>query len=122
MRKLEDFFNLLPQGYKWAVEFRNLSWLAEETWHLLRKHNVTDTLVDEPLLPPDVVITAPHTCIRWHGHGKTPWYNYRYSEEKLKSWTEKIQQMEAKPLEVFGYFNNHYRAYAVENCVDMLRL
>jgi len=55
---LENFFGLLPTDFRFAVEFRHLSWMREETWKLLDKYGVAYTIVDEPLLSPDVKITA----------------------------------------------------------------
>ena len=70
-----------------SAEFRNTSWLedTESLYSLLRKHNVANTIVDEPLLPVDLTVTANFAFIRWHGKGKRVWYNYEYSEEELRS-------------------------------------
>lgn len=45
----------LQSQYKHAVEFRNLSWMRDETWELLRKYGVAYANVDEPLLPPTFI-------------------------------------------------------------------
>lgn len=119
--RLEEFFKALPQEYKWAVEFRNLSWLADETWELLKKYHVANTIVDEPLLPPDPIVTSPHVFIRWHGRGKKPWYNYNYSELELEPWVKSLRKLQRESHEIYGYFNNHFRAYAVKNCIQMMK-
>jgi uncharacterized protein YecE (DUF72 family) len=82
--KLESFLALLPDRPKFAVEFRDRSWLRQETYSLLEKYSVAYTIVDEPLLPPDVHATSDFAYIRWHGRGSRPWFNYRYSEEQLR--------------------------------------
>ena len=33
---LEAFFKLLDPTFRYAVEFRNLSWMRDETWNLLK--------------------------------------------------------------------------------------
>ena len=91
-KELEDFFKILPSHIKFAVEFRDLSWMREETWTLLEKHKVAYAVVDEPLLPPEVRFTASFAYFRWHGKGGRPWYNYRYSEEELKPWVPKVKE------------------------------
>lgn len=83
-KKLKDFFKLLPTHTRFAVEFRHPSWIREETWGLLEKYRVIYTIVDEPLLPPEIHITSDVAYFRWHGHGVRPWYNYRYSVEELE--------------------------------------
>jgi uncharacterized protein YecE (DUF72 family) len=120
--KLEDFFKVLPTHVKFAVEFREQSWMREETWKLLEKYNVAYTIVDEPLLPPEVHITSNIAYFRWHGRGARPWYNYRYRPEELEPWPQKIKEAAEKVEKVYGYFNNHYHGYAVENCLQVLEM
>jgi uncharacterized protein YecE (DUF72 family) len=121
-RQLEDFFKLLPTHIKFAVEFRDRSWIKNETWTLLDKYHVAYTIVDEPLLPPDVHVTSEIAYFRWHGHGTRPWYNYRYRPEELGPWVPKVQEVATKAEKVYGYFNNHYHGYAVENCLQIMEM
>jgi len=120
--ELEDFFKILPTHIKFAVEFRDLSWMKEETWKLLEKYHVAYTIVDEPLLPPEIHITSDIAYFRWHGHGAKPWYNYRYHAEELEPWIPKVKDTAERVEKVYGYFNNHYHGYAVENCLHVLEM
>ncbi|MCS7365848.1 MAG: DUF72 domain-containing protein [archaeon GB-1867-035] len=120
--RLESFLAILPDYVRFAVEFRDLSWLRSETFKLLEKYGVAYTIVDEPLLPPEVHVTADFACIRWHGRGKKPWYNYRYSEEELGEWIPKIREVASQVNVVYGYFNNHYHEYSIENCLIVLEM
>jgi uncharacterized protein YecE (DUF72 family) len=117
---LESFFTLLDPVFRYAVEFRNVSWLKEETWELLEKYGVAYVNVDEPLLPPEVHVTADFTYFRWHGRGKQPWFDYRYSEQELDEWVPKVRETAGKVKKIYGYFNNHYHGYAPENCLYLL--
>ncbi len=119
-KELEDFFKLLPTHVRFAVEFRHPSWMKEETWALLEKYRVIYAIVDEPLLPPEIHITSDVAYFRWHGHGTRPWYNYRYSVEELEPWILKVQDTAEKVDRIYGYLNNHYHGYAVENCLQIL--
>jgi uncharacterized protein YecE (DUF72 family) len=116
------FLTLLPEDFNFAVEFRNESWLKDDTWSLLREHNVAYTIVDEPLLPPSTVFTADFSYIRWHGRGQRPWFNYRYSEEELREWVPKVKESAEKTERVYGYFNNHFHGYAPENCIQLYEM
>jgi len=60
----EDFLSFIPDGYDFAAEFRDHSWMREETWRLLEKHDVAYCIVDEPLLPPEVHLTADFAYFR----------------------------------------------------------
>ncbi|MBS7650871.1 MAG: DUF72 domain-containing protein [Candidatus Bathyarchaeia archaeon] len=119
---LEEFFRILPESYRYAIEFRDKTWWNEETWKLLREYRVANTIVDEPLLPPEPVVTADFAYIRWHGRGRRPWYNYRYSIDELKPWIPRIMEVSEKTRNICGYFNNHYHGYAVENCLQILEM
>ncbi|MBD3204747.1 DUF72 domain-containing protein [Candidatus Bathyarchaeota archaeon] len=122
MGNLEDYLEVLPSNYEWAVEFRDNSWLVPETFDLLSQHNVAYTIVDEPLLPPELHFTADFSYIRWHGRGTNLWYDYEYSEEQLEDWVPKVEEIESKTRRTYGYFNNHFRANAVKNAVEFLDL
>jgi uncharacterized protein YecE (DUF72 family) len=120
--RLERFLKTVPEDIAFAVEFRHPTWLREEVWNLLRSHNVANVIVDEPLLPPDIVTTADFAFIRWHGRGVRPWYNYRYSNSELEKWVPKVREVVASSKKTFGYFNNHFRGFAVENSLTMMKM
>jgi len=119
---LDKFFRILPPEFKFAVEFRHLSWMRNDTWKLLKKYRVAYTIVDEPLLPPEVQVTSDFAYFRWHGHGTRPWFNYRYKVEELQPWVPKVRKVAKGVKKVYGYFNNHFHGYAVENCLQVLEM
>ncbi len=120
--RLEDFLSILPANKEFAIEFRNRSWWNKDTWNLLENHNVANTVVDEPLLPPDPIVTADFSFVRWHGQGKRPWYDYWYNAEELKPWIPKLKAIAENTKKVYGYFNNHFHGYAVQNCLRFLEM
>ncbi len=119
---LEAYLETLPENHEWAVEFRHKSWLRPETYEILEKHNAAYTIVDEPLLPPETIVTTEFAYIRWHGHGRNPWYNYEYTPSELESWIPKVEETTGRARKVYGYFNNHFSAHAVKNAVEMLTM
>ena len=119
---LESYLESLPGNYEWAVEFRHLSWMRDETYRILERNGVAYTIVDEPLLPPEVHVTTDFAYIRWHGYGVSPWYNYNYSPEELEKWIPRVEEVRSKARRTYGYFNNHFSANAVKNAVEMLQM
>ena len=119
---LEEFLALLPHGFKYAIEFRHKSWMRDETWKTLSKYNVAYTIVDEPLLPPEIHITADFAYVRWHGRGERPWYDYHYSERELTDWVPRVKEVVESVKTTYGYFNNHFHGYAVENGLSILKM
>ncbi len=119
---LDQFLALLPHGYKYAIEFRHKSWLQPQTWKILSRYSVAYTIVDEPLLPPDIHVTADFAYLRWHGHGQHPWYDYHYTDKELEDWKPKIEEIQSSTKNTLGYFNNHFHGYAVENALKVLQM
>jgi uncharacterized protein YecE (DUF72 family) len=119
---LEEFFKLLDPTFRYAVEFRNVTWLLSETvtLKLLEKYGVAYTVVDEPLLPPEVHLTTDFAYFRWHGKGENIWFDYEYNEKELDAWVPKVQETSKQVKKVYGYFNNHYHGYAPENCLQLI--
>ena len=119
---LEGFLALLPRRYKYVVEFRHPSWLESSTWTTLTKYNVAYCAVDEPLLPPEVHITSDLGYIRWHGRGQELWYDYRYTSSQLTDWLPRVREVSTNTKQTIGIFNNHFRGYAPENCIEMMKM
>ena len=119
---IRRFLDALPRDFVFALEPRNRTWMALEAFDLLRSAGVAYAIVDEPLLPPDLHVTARTAYVRWHGHGQEPWYNYRYPEEQLREWVPRVQQVASQADTVYGFFNNHFHGYAPENCLQILRM
>ncbi len=119
---VENFLKVLPKDHSFAIEPRHLSWMDSRVWRLLEDYNVAYTIVDEPLLPPEVHVTADIAYMRWHGRGTRPWYNYRYTDEELRPWIAKVKDVSGTAKRVYGFFNNHFHGYAVENCLSILEM
>jgi uncharacterized protein YecE (DUF72 family) len=68
----------------------------------------------------DVIITANQCFIRFHGRITKGhyWYNYLYSEQELKPWVEKVNQIIEQTKILRIYFNNHYGGKAVVNAMQ----
>lgn len=122
MADLETFLSHLKTPYRYAIEFRDESWLVDSVWFLLEKYEIANCIVDEPKLPIDLRITTDFSYIRWHGHGGKLWYNYRYSLEELEKWKPKVQQVMSRVDTAYGYFNNHFAGNAPLNALQMLSL
>jgi uncharacterized protein YecE (DUF72 family) len=120
--EVKDFLSRLPRGYRFALEPREETWLEPPAVKLLRDANVCLVAVDEPLLPPEVHLTADFLYVRWHGHGKRPWYNYEYSKEELAPWVARLEKAMGEVPYLYGYFNNHYHGYGPKNALELMEM
>ncbi|MEM2759221.1 MAG: DUF72 domain-containing protein [Nitrososphaerales archaeon] len=123
---VESFLDRLPSGYDYAVEFRHKSWNTEGPWEMLKQYNIAAALTDSPeeelQFLSNTVITASHSFVRWHGRNKGFWYDYLYSKEELRAWSEKIAQVREQTKIVRVYFNNHLGGKAVLNALQFKQM
>ena len=118
-----------------CVEFRNHTWMTEdnqkETLDFLSAHNLPYVCVDEPQgypnsIPPVLAATSDLAVVRLHGHSEH-WdaktvqerFNYRYSDQELKTWAGNVRRLAADADETHVVFNNCYRDYAHVNAQRM---
>jgi uncharacterized protein YecE (DUF72 family) len=109
------FYATLPKDLPVAVEFRERSWLAPESFALLREFGLAYVVVDGPHLPAQLEVTAPFAYLRWHGHGSPLWYDYTYSAAELEAWVPRVRTLAEHVAVIYGFFNNHFRGDAAVN-------
>jgi uncharacterized protein YecE (DUF72 family) len=108
----------LPPG-RHTFEFRHSSWFTEEVYALLREHGVALTIGDHPERPFQThEMTADWTFVRFHYGNRGRRGNY--SEAELEQWARCFERWR-RSVEIYAYFNNDWEAFAVKNCLWMLR-
>lgn len=134
LRQLREEFGELPV----VVEFRNVGWIGEDTFELLKGYQLGFCCVDEPelrgLVPRVAMATCPVGYVRFHGRNAEKWweheeawqrYDYLYSADELKEWVPKVQGLASTTEKTYLFFNNHYQGKAAQNAqmfADMLEL
>lgn len=61
---LRDYLTLLPEGLRYAFEFRHASWLIDEVYDILRQRNVSLCVAESERLEVPEVITADFVYYR----------------------------------------------------------
>jgi len=119
-KRLEDFLDILPKRQKYVFEFRHPSWYRKRIFDALKKNNVALCIHDHAQGKSPEKLTTGFIYIRLHGpHGA---YSNKYSKSQIKKWAEKIKKWQKKGIEVFCYFNNDARAFAIENAKELKNL
>ena len=92
---------------------------------MLKHYNIAAVMTDSPAKEnlqflSDVITTANHSFVRFHGRNIKGhyWYNYLYSEQELRPWVEKVNQIREQTKILRIYFNNHYGGKAVVNAMQ----
>ena len=119
LSRFESFFALLPQGFSYAMEFRNPTWLTEEVFALLERFGVALCIHDMSPLQVPLRITAKFVYLRFHGDVD---HAGDYPLETLAAWVERIQTWQRNGLAVFAYFNNDASGMAVRNALTVKQL
>jgi uncharacterized protein YecE (DUF72 family) len=116
VQRLAGFLQAAPDDCRWALEFRDPTWLCDEVFELLREHKaalcVHDLIDDHPR-----VATADWVYLRFHGAGNGGCYDYH----QLSGAARRMRNHVDEGREVFAYFNNDAHGYAIENARALRR-
>ena len=115
--RLEDFLEILPEGQRYAFEFRDPSWFDEKNYELLRNYKSSFCTYDLDGKTSPKEITADFAYVRLHGPDGP--YRGRYGAELLAGWAGTFSAWLKEGLDVYCYFDNDEVGYAAQ---DALRL
>ncbi len=113
-QRLDAFLRAAPRDLRWAVEFRDRSWLVPEVYAVLRRHEaalcVHDLVPDHPRER-----TADWTYLRYHGVA----YGGSYGDDFLRAEAARIAADRTAGVDVYAYFNNDVGGHAVANALAL---
>jgi uncharacterized protein YecE (DUF72 family) len=116
--RLSGFLKAAPPDQRWAFEFRDPSWLCDEVYEILTRHEAAlcfhDMMEDHPR-----PITASWVYLRFHGASA---HAGCYSHEQLGGEGARIKKYLLRGLDVFAYFNNDVHGHALKNALDPRRI
>jgi len=116
--RLDRFLGVAPRSLRFAVEFRDPSWLSEEVFRVLRRHGaalcVHDLLPDHPF-----EVTADFVYLRFHGTEGA--YAGGYSPQKLAAVARRLAEVWRARRAAHAYFNNDVGGFAVRDAAALRR-
>jgi uncharacterized protein YecE (DUF72 family) len=115
--RLEGFLKLLPDGLRFAFEFRHPSWFCQEVYDALAGHSCALALADTPDYPIAFELTADFVYVRLHGSRVL--YQSSYSEQELREWAARAREWSADGRDVYVYFDNDFLAHAPRNALQL---
>jgi uncharacterized protein YecE (DUF72 family) len=118
--RLRDFFGMLPRSYRYAFEFRDKAWYADDVFDLLHDFDVALCISDHADAPAPWEATARHVYVR--GHGPSGRYQGSYSAKALARWAESVRRWQRERREVFVYFDNDQKAAAPRDARRLMRM
>jgi uncharacterized protein YecE (DUF72 family) len=124
----QDLLSVLPDDFKFAVEFRNNDWFTEDIYKILRENDVTLVQVENPKLLTVTELTSDHVYIRWEGdrkmvNGEKGIVELDRRENNIR-WANHIGKLLEDYHDVYGYFSKFYSGYPptdIRQITDMIR-
>ena len=120
LERLAETLDQFPDGVRVAVEFRDESWFVDDVRELLERRRVALCLADSPRRKQPMWRTAAWGFVRFHeGKGaQAP----GYQRDVLRRWVERIAETWPARDDVFVYFNNDAKGYAIRDAVTFAQL
>ncbi len=118
---LAAFLPGLPRDLRFAIEFRNRQWIADEHLAMLRAHGVALALSDGRWIPRAWLLrlceqpTADFAYLRWMGPDRaiTDYSHLQVDRsEELDAWAAMIPVLLAQVRTVYGFVNNHFAGHS----------
>jgi uncharacterized protein YecE (DUF72 family) len=116
--RLDAFLAGLPDGYRYAFEFRDDSWHAEPVYDRLAAANAALVVADMAGATSPCRATADLVYLRLHGPGEDA-YTGSYTDTALRAWAARIRDWRREGRDVYCFFDNDEAGYAPR---DALRL
>jgi len=115
--RLQRFLDGLPEGNRYAFEFRDRSWDRPEVYDALQERGAAHCIYQLAGRISGREVTADFVYIRLHGPEDA--YKGQYVTEELRGWAEAISAWTREGRDVYCYFDNDENGYAA---TDALRL
>ncbi len=116
--RLEEFVALLPHDLIHVFEFRDPSWYNDDVRHVLSEHDLGFCIHDLRGSGSPCWVTGRAVYMRFHGPTEKA-YAGCYRPSQLERSAEQIHGYLDHGHDVYAYFNNDDRAYAVSNALAL---
>ena len=115
--RLGSFLDTLPEGYRYAFEFRHPSWFDDRVYEMLEAHDAAFCIYALGGRASPKEVTSDWVYVRLHGPGAA--YQGKYDAETLAGWLGAFSTWMRQGKDVHCYFDNDEAGYAVQNALAL---
>jgi uncharacterized protein YecE (DUF72 family) len=117
LERLNDFLETLPSDFRYAFEFRDKSWLDPKAYEAIELLGAALCIYDMAGYISPKEITADFVYVRLHGPDGP--YKGHYDAKTLSGWAGAFSAWFRQGMEIFCYFDNDEKGYAVWNALKL---
>lgn len=113
---LQNALEIINNKIPVAVEFRNKTWMINNSVELLRNYSAIFCDSDSPAGMLNQWITSDTVYFRMHG--RSSWYRYNYSYQELQQIAHSLQNADQQLVKAaYIFFNNDFQGHAPQNAL-----
>jgi uncharacterized protein YecE (DUF72 family) len=116
-QRLSDFLDALSGKFRYAFEFRDHSWLNDNTRVMLSQHDAAFCIYDLAGFLSPKEVTTDFVYVRLHGPGGP--YQGSYDRGTLSGWAGAFSTWATQGHDIYCYFDNDQGGYAVQNALTL---
>lgn len=113
--RFKQFLSILPRTTRYAFEFRDKTWFNPDVYRLLTRYMAAFCITEIGSLKSPKLVTTDFIYIRLHGPNQA--YQGTYSRNQLRRWADYIVSQRNMGKDVWCYFDNDQKGYAVANAL-----
>ena len=110
--RLRNFLAELPRGVKAAFEFRHPTWFSDETYRVLKEHNVALCVAESEEITTPEERTAKYIYFRF----RKP----EYGPADLRQLVSRVEKCVSDGLETYAFFKHEEDPRSPLNAVELL--
>ena len=118
--RLRAFLAALPDGPRYAFEFRDPSWFADEVLELLQGHGAALCVYELGQQASPVTVTGDFAYVRLHG--PEAGYAGDYGDQALAGWARQLAAWREQGLDAYLFFDNDEAGYAAQDALRLRQL
>lgn len=119
--RLKQFLDVLPEDFRYTMEFRDTTWFTEQAYDILEEYGVAFCIYQLAGRLSPRQVTSDFVYVRLHGPTSKK-YEGSYSARSLAGWAGAFSTWTRQGKGVYCYFDNDQAGHAPKNAARLLNM